>query len=143
LYGHISHMVSELELEKTVDVVETNNLVDVADMDIFLYGPLRNDHFLPLLIAGGQGIPVLANEITGIEQFVTDGHTGFVVPVNEVKPMAELIIRLSDDKSLRNAMGNALKERLSEKFSYTVLAENYEAVFFPQGGKGKPLERAA
>lgn len=130
LYGHLAQMVVDLNLEDRVDVIETTNVQDVADLDILVYSPLRNDNFLPLTIAAGYSIPVLASEITGIQNYIQDNHNGFLVPVHETKPMAELVIRLAQDSVLREAMGNRLHESLSASYSAKVLVASYEAIFF-------------
>jgi|GEM_PF-1188654 len=130
LENHLNRMIVELGLNQSVEIEKTSSAEAIAELDVFLYLPLRNDHFLPLLMAAARGNAVLATEMSGIEEFVVDGHTGFVVPVNETKPMGELVIRLLDHEILRKAIGEELKKSLSLKFSEFELTPKYEALFF-------------
>ena len=102
---------------------------------MLLYVPLRNEHFIPVLLAGQAGIPVIASEIPGIEELVTDSKEGFIVPVNETRPMAELLLRLSGDALLRKNMGANLRKRLGENLSPEKLNSDYERLFFGAVGE--------
>jgi glycosyltransferase involved in cell wall biosynthesis len=130
LYGHLVEMVRELSLEDHVSVTETLSLESLEGLDVFLYAPLRNDHFVPLLFAANRGIPVLCSELPGISDFVQDGKTGFVIPANETKPMGELILRLLDHPSLRISMASELQNRLAASYSEDELVNEYRAFFF-------------
>jgi glycosyltransferase involved in cell wall biosynthesis len=130
LYGHLTEMIRELSLEDHVSVTETLSIESLEGLDIFLYAPLRNDHFAPLLYAANRGIPVLCSEIPGIADLVQDGKTGFVIPSNETKPMGELILRLLDHPSLRASMASELQSRLLARFSEDQLESEYRSFFF-------------
>ena len=87
--------------------------------------------------------PVIASEGVGIKSYITDNHSGFVLPVNDTKSFAELLIRLSKDKTLTNALGEKLKASLTEKYSWSGVLPRYEKLFFGVGPAKSLLERAA
>ncbi|MBI4402997.1 MAG: glycosyltransferase [Deltaproteobacteria bacterium] len=129
LYGHMVQTVRELSMEASVEVVETVDLSLVRDLDIFLYVPLRNEHFIPLCAAAACQLPTLTNDALGIEEYVQDGRNGFIVPVNEIKPMGELVIRLIENPGLRLGLGLEISKTVCEKFDGQTLAGYYEKLF--------------
>lgn len=143
LYAHISQMISDLSLSSRVSVVETVNPELISELDVLLYSPLRNDHFLPLYFAGMAGLPVVASEVPGVTDYIKDGHSGFVVPVNETKSMGELILRLAGDSVLATSMGQKLKETLAKSLNTSVLVNDYLSTFIPGQVPRKNAERAA
>jgi len=64
------------------------------------------------------GRPVVATDSGGPPEYVSDGKTGFVVPVGDVAAMAERVGRLLDDPALADALGRAGRLRMVEGFSY-------------------------
>lgn len=124
LEGHLRAIIRELGLSGSVEIAE-GDVASLQDLDIFLYSPLQNTHFIPILLAGGAQLPVISTEIPGIEQFILDGKDGFLVPVNETKPMAELVLRLVGDESFRRGLGDRLRSRLMESYSPENIATAY------------------
>lgn len=135
---HLRRLITELGLNESVKV--SDNLNDLA-MDALLFSPLQNHHFLPLFAAALYHIPVVTSELPGIEELISDGHSGFVVPMHEIKPMAELILRLSHDPFLQKSMGKKLAETLSPQ--YTQAAANYSKLLFGPEIVRNPLVKAA
>lgn len=130
LYPHLSRMVQQMNLEDCVSVVEAVTHEDISGLDMLLYVPLRNDHFIPILVAAAAGIPVLSSEIPGVDQFIQDGKSGFIVPCNETKPMGELVIRLLDHEPLRKSIAQELQSHIATQFSAGRLVGEYESCLF-------------
>ncbi len=138
LHRHLSKLIVELGLEENVTLVETIRCDEIASLDIMLYAPLRNDHFLPLLFGAAAGAAAVCTELPGIETLVQDGKSGFVVPVNETRPMGELVIRLFDNPELRCAMAKEFQDHIFSKLDSDKIAQQYEQSFF-----GSPTESIA
>jgi D-inositol-3-phosphate glycosyltransferase len=51
------------------------------------------------------GVPVVASQVGGLAFLVQDGVTGYTVPVDEPQALAERLIRLVQDKELREQLG--------------------------------------
>ncbi len=133
LQNHLEEMVRELGLQAHVSIDEgTPSLL--SQMDMFLYLPLQNSHFLPVLKAASLSVPVLACEIPGIENFIQDGRDGFVVPIHETKPLGELVLRLAEDVTFRTSLGQRLQSSLYCRYQPEQLQEDYSAVL---GGKAQ------
>jgi glycosyltransferase involved in cell wall biosynthesis len=68
-----------------------------------------------LLEAMSCGLPVVVSDgAPGPLELVQDGKTGLVVPVNDAPALAAALSRLAKDDGLRNRLGAAARERVSE-----------------------------
>lgn len=78
------------------------------------------------------GLPVVATHAGGLSEVVEDGVTGFLVPPGDSQALAEAIIHLLRDKSLRKSMGEAGRRRVLDEFTVDrVLAQTlsvYDAI---------------
>lgn len=65
----------------------------------------------PLMIAYSYGMPVICSDIDGFREHVTDGKTGFLFEVNNVKSLANVISRAYTNKKESYGM---IKQNLEE-----------------------------
>jgi len=72
-----------------------------------------------------KGKPVVAGNVGGIPNQITDGKTGFLVDPYNYKVCAERVERLLKDPKLSEKMGKAAKESVREKFLTTRLISDY------------------
>lgn len=57
------------------------------------------------------GLPVIGSNVGGIAKQITDNENGLLFPVGDVGELSKQIIRLVDDKKLRNKLGIAAKKK--------------------------------
>ncbi len=69
-----------------------------------------------LLEAMASGLPVVASDVAGIPEAVTDGETGLLVPSSDPDALAAAIARLAADPALRSALGHAARARILGRF---------------------------
>jgi glycosyltransferase involved in cell wall biosynthesis len=92
-----------------------------------------------LLEAQSSGIPSVCGSRGGMPEVVADGETGIVVEIASNRDglhlpeapdrLAEAIVRLADDSTLRSKLGDASRQRVLREFSLPRLAENMMAAF--------------
>ncbi|MDV6168385.1 glycosyltransferase family 4 protein [Flavobacterium sp. DG1-102-2] len=119
-------MVSNLNLSKNVFLLGyRNNSQDfIAAADIFVL-PSVSDEDMPLvlLMALGEGKPIIATDFAGISQVLTTDVNGILVSNNTevlVKALANEIYRLYENKTLRDELS------VNAKISYQKYTpENY------------------
>jgi len=146
LTTHLKEMISSLELREQVSVHETRESAEVRSLDLFLFTPLQNEHFIPLLHAGAAGLPVISLDLPGIDSLIVDGRDGFLVSVNETRPMGELILRLASDDYLRESIASRMAQRLRAELSPERCLPAYEQAFFnvsPPRETSSPRQTAA
>lgn len=73
--------------------------------DLFAFPGIGESLGMVYLEAQACGLPVVALNTAGVPQVVRDGETGFLVPPDDRKAMAEAVERLVRDPALRAAMG--------------------------------------
>jgi glycosyltransferase involved in cell wall biosynthesis len=69
------------------------------------------------LEAGAAGVPVAGFAVTGTVDAVVDGETGILVSRGEVDALAETLIRLLKDQTLRTRLSEAARERAMKDFA--------------------------
>nr|WP_246197972.1 glycosyltransferase family 4 protein [Solidesulfovibrio aerotolerans] len=101
--------------------------------DVFVF-PSR-DEGMPnaVLEAMASGLPVAATRISGNEELVLDGQTGFLVPPNDANALAVVLARLLGDRALGRRLGAAGRERVVGEYSWHSVAQRYAALC---GGEG-------
>ncbi len=82
---------------------------------------------IPMVLneAGTFGLPCVIHEITGLEDMITDGDNGFIVPQGDIDAMAAKVSILLADQDLRIRMGNRASE-LVERFSQAHISGQWE-----------------
>ena len=70
-----------------------------------------------LLEASAAARPMIASDIAGCREVVTDGVTGRLVPAREVEPLAAAMLELGRDPVLRSRYGRAARDKAEAVFS--------------------------
>jgi glycosyltransferase involved in cell wall biosynthesis len=125
--------------ERLLDYISKNNLKKNARLIVgmendevirqyssaAIYIQFSTQESFPAVIieAYAGGTPVIASSIPGTNEAVIDGETGFLVPLNDIKTLAEKIIFLLQDYNLRQKMGNKAREYAKENFLSETIAK--------------------
>ena len=62
------------------------------------------------------GVPVVTTRMDGIEELVTDGRSGILVPPSDSTSLAEAIVRLLQDADLRRRLADCARTVIEERF---------------------------
>jgi len=91
--------------------------------DIFCAPAIGKESFgIVLLEAMAAGKPIVASEITGYSQLVTPGEEGLLVPPKDKEALAQALISLLGDRSLRQRMGATGRKKV-EQYSWKNVAQ--------------------
>ncbi len=92
--------------------------------------PSRWEGFgLVFLEAMAAGLPIVATQVGSIPEIVQHGHTGLLVPVDDVRALAHAICTLLADRNLAQTMGQVGRRRLKENFTLAAMVERTCAVY--------------
>jgi len=80
--------------------------------DIFILSSKWEGFPNVLLEAMSCGLPVVSTEVSGAEDLIEDGKSGFLVPSGNKEKLAEVISKLAKDYSLREKIGKGARERV-------------------------------
>jgi glycosyltransferase involved in cell wall biosynthesis len=109
------------------DIAELNAMFDLAILISDFEGMGR-----VLLEAMVMGKPVIATNVGGIPDVVRDGRTGFLIPPGDPAKLAEKVIQLARDPGLRQSMGAAGEQRITEQFSAATMVRKIVEVYEEQ-----------
>lgn len=106
---------------------------DVPDLlrasDLFVH-PSREEGFSnAILEAMAAGLPVVACDVGGNPEAVTDGETGRLVPSRNAAAFASAVAELLADPEKRKAMGEAGRHRATERFSLDRMVGEMESLY--------------
>jgi glycosyltransferase involved in cell wall biosynthesis len=98
--------------------------------DIFVL-PARNREGMPraMLEAAACARPLIVTDVPGCRHFVRDGIEGIVVPAGDASALAEALLRLARDHTLRVRMGEAARLRVLQGFTEEQLKQSVFAVY--------------
>jgi glycosyltransferase involved in cell wall biosynthesis len=82
--------------------------------------------------------PVIATAIGGIPEAVVDGVTGFLIPRGDARSMADAMVRLADDETLRLRMGQEGRKRAKALFDLNRFVLEHEKLYLRV--LGEPIE---
>lgn len=82
-----------------------------------------------LLQASAARVPIIASRVGGIPEAVRDGENGFLIAPGDIAGLAAAMIRLLDDASLRERMGDAGRALMSREFSVDAMCEGNLSVY--------------
>jgi len=85
-------------------------------MDVYVLASHREGFPRSAMEAAATGLPIVATDIRGCRQVVTDGANGRLVPVGDEQRLAGAVERLVADSELRRSWGEASLERAQREF---------------------------
>lgn len=89
--------------------------------DVFVFPSYREGFPNVLLQAGAMGLPVIATNINGCNEIITDGETGVLIPVKNENILAEKMALLYENEDLRQKLSRNIRKRIEEKFTHEII----------------------
>ncbi len=128
----LKKLISELELQDRV--ILTGELMDprpaYAAMDVFVLPSAQPEPFgLVVTEALAMGVPVIATNMGGPVDQVTDGVTGFLVPPSDPQALAEKLELLYHDRLLLARMAETAPQQVAERFSVEQMMEKIHRIY--------------
>jgi glycosyltransferase involved in cell wall biosynthesis len=101
----------------------------LASSDSFVLPSLWEGLPVALIEAMASGLPVVATRVSGTEQVVEDGSTGWLVPPGDPSALAKAIAKLLSDPVRATAVAAAGRVRVNEEFGAAAQAERLLRLF--------------
>ena len=108
------NMANKIQEGNTADIFLNTNRVDNAPVAV--------------IEACALGLPVIATNVGGIADLLTDNETALLVPDNDDKAMAAAVMRLLRDPDLAGRL-SANGRKLAERFSWEKVRPQWEKLF--------------
>jgi glycosyltransferase involved in cell wall biosynthesis len=82
-----------------------------------------------LMEAMAAGVPVVGTRIPGVSDLIDDGQTGLIFDVGSTAQLENCLARLSLDQALREGLALNANRRVTESFSASAMALNYQRLY--------------
>ena len=128
-FEEVKKQVVDNGLEDSVSFfgMQANVYRFINEADIFVLPSLYEGIPMTLIEAMGTGIPIIASNVGGIPNMLTNNESAILTSVDS-QEIAKELLRLSDDVELRKRLGqNALVR--SKEFSSEEMARQYIKVY--------------
>lgn len=131
LRSNLENLNRELGLaSKAIFFGEQKKIVPyLSAFDIFVLSSDTEGLSLSICEAMALGKPVVATDVGGNKELVEDGKTGFLVPHEDSKALAEAILRLLQDPDTTQAMGQRAKEKITTQFALERYVKEYQTLY--------------
>jgi glycosyltransferase involved in cell wall biosynthesis len=101
----------------------------MKDFDVFALSSINEGMCTSLVDAMAAGKPAVAFAVGGVPEVLADGETGFLVAPRDDKGLAEKIVLLLKDETLRKKMGEAGLARARRLFTVERMVRETAAVY--------------
>ena len=116
-------------------------------MDVFALPSLWEGLPLALILAMGASRPVVATNLAGIPEVVTDGQTGLLVEPGNVSEIGAALARVCRDDALRAELGARARAAVRDRFGADAYGAAvigiYEEFLAKNTARGEPVEPRA
>jgi len=124
-------LIEQLGVSAHVELVgEAQDVVSLLSIsDLFLLPSLQESFGLSALEAMACGVPVVASNVGGLPEVVTDGVTGFLHPPDDVRGMAASAIAILSDPAAHGRMAADAARLAQERFNADRIVPQYEVLY--------------
>jgi glycosyltransferase involved in cell wall biosynthesis len=128
---HLERLASELGLSSYVRFVgavdDVPSLLATAHL---LVHPSRSEGLSnTILEAMAEGLPVVATDVGGTSEIISDGVTGLLVPPDEPAMLADRIHQLLVSPALRQKLGSAALALVRERCTVSAVTAQYARIY--------------
>lgn len=131
LLSQLKILAATLGIAKNVDFLGyREDLLSIyAAFDVFFLSSRREGICNSLLEAMAMGVPIVATDVGGTKELMVNGKTGHLFSPDDAKGMAQAIISLVRDRSLRENMSQAGRKHIEAKFSFASRLRRIETLY--------------
>jgi len=121
----------ELRIEKSVYFLgkRTDVPTIISNLDVSVLSSTNEGFSNVIMESMAAGKPVVATNVGGSKEMVTDGVTGYLVPPADSQSMANAIINLLQNPDKAVTMGSAGRKVVQEKFTLEAMVKSYERLY--------------
>jgi glycosyltransferase involved in cell wall biosynthesis len=124
-----------------LDDFPEENKADLLEACDILILPSQTESFgVVFLEAWARGKPVIGARIPAVEEMITPGEDGLLVPYGDPRALTRAVLHLLDDPNLRKEMGEKGRCKVLDRYEISKVADTLEALFLnlrrPEGFRG-------
>jgi glycosyltransferase involved in cell wall biosynthesis len=100
-----------------------------SEAEVYVQPSLYEPFGITILEAMSMRKPVVATSVGGIQEIITNGVEGLLVEPRNSSQLADAVINLLSDSSLRRKLGNKARERVEKEFTWEAIAKKNLALY--------------
>jgi glycosyltransferase involved in cell wall biosynthesis len=101
----------------------------MREIDISVQPSLSESFSNSLLESMANGLPVVATNVGGNPEIVTDGENGLMVPAADAAALSRAIAQLLESPDLAHRLGQAAREKVAREYSLECLLRRTEDLY--------------
>ena len=130
-------MAESQELVRTLNLTEVfhfaNHRNDISNvlksMDCFVLASHWEGFSLSVLEAMASGLPVIVTRVSGADEAVLDGVNGHVVPIGDIKAIADAMSDMIVNPRVAEEFGKNGRRRMEQKFTVKRMVNDIESLY--------------
>lgn len=99
------------------ELSDDDKLMMYRQSDLFVFPSKQEGFGLVLCEAMASGLPVLAFDTSAMSEIVTP-HTGYLLPLNDIRAMAEVVVELAQNPALLGSLAASATEHAKHHFRW-------------------------
>jgi glycosyltransferase involved in cell wall biosynthesis len=100
-----------------------------AGLDIVCLTSFNEGTPVSLIEAQAANKPIVSTRVGGIADIVLEGETGLLADIRDTEQFCQNLLRLVEDDSLRQTLGQNSHKHVMEKFSYQRLVSDMSQLY--------------
>ncbi len=131
LKNNLVNLAKKLDISQNIIFLEfVSNLGDyISNSDVFVMTSNYEPFGMTAAEAGAVGKPVIVSKIGGLIEIIEDGKSGFHFETGNYEDLSIIFKKLFQNHKLREELGINIKNRVSEKFSPKVIANEVVDIY--------------
>lgn len=129
----LQEVVEKARLTKNISFMGLKNEDELPEflhsLDIYIHASLGETMSTAIMQAMACGLPIIASDVDGINNMISHGQTGILVPVKNEFAMADAIYDLSVDEEMQKKLSEKARLYAVEHFSNGRMFESYKRIF--------------
>ena len=98
-------------------------------VDVFVLPSIQEGQGIVLLEAQASGKPIVAFDVGGVKEAVQNNVTGFLVQLGDSDALSDAMIKLLEDKALRERMGVSGRKFIVDNFTWDICSQKMLQVY--------------
>jgi glycosyltransferase involved in cell wall biosynthesis/SAM-dependent methyltransferase len=141
----VRHLAYELGVGKQLIFAGARDCVELLyqamEIKLVTSVPRSEGATTTVIEAMASGLPVIATDVGALREVVADGDTGLLVPPRQPAALAQAVVRLLENPSLRNTMGTRGRARFETRFSIERCVEAHMNAY--AAARSRPVQRGS
>lgn len=133
--AELKSLIHSLKLEKIISLkgrIPNNQVPEILnDFDVFCATSMLNSESFGVAVveAMAMEVPVVASDVDGFKEVISDGETGIIVPRGDVGEIANALERLVCNEYDRKKMGMAGRKRVEKLYDFQKNVDMMESLY--------------